>query len=537
MRRAASAWRLVWLLAALRLPMPAQFSYERILHAASDPANWLTYSGGYSSHRYSALAQITPANVGGLRPVWMYQVNDLNKFETTPLAADGLLFITEPPSNVAALDARTGRPIWRYTRAMPDDIHICCGQVNRGLAGLEETVFVSTLDDHLVALDAKTGRVRWDVTAADYKAGYTMTAAPLAIKDKIIVGVAGGEFGVRGFLDAYDAKTGKRVWRFWTVPAPGEPGNETWAGESWKTGSATTWLTGSYDPDLNLIYWGVGNPGPNYNGTSRAGDNLYSCSLIALDADTGRLQWYFQFTPHDTHDWDANQIPVLVDLAFQGRPRKLVVTANRNSFYYVLDRKTGQFLLGREYAKQTWAKGLDDHGRPITLPNTEPSPEGNGVYPSLHGGTNWFSPSYSPQTGLFYVAVREESTIFFRGEAIYQPGALYVGGSFRGLPGVEPTGCIRALEVESGRKRWEFPLQSPPWGGLLSTGGGLVFGVANEGYLFALDAATGKPLWRFPAGGAIFSNPITYLSDGKQHVAIAAGHALISFALAGNATR
>ncbi len=519
---------ILWL-AILAAPLAAQVSYERILRADADPGNWLTYSGTYNSQRYSRLAQITPANVGRLRPVWTYQVSDLNKFETSPLVVDGIIYITEPPSNVTTLDVRTGRPLWTYRRRIPPDIRVCCGQVNRGAAVLDDTVLVGTLDAHLVALDARTGSVRWDVAVADYKSGYSITAAPVAIKDKVIVGVAGGEFGVRGLLDAYEARTGRRVWRFWTIPGPGEPGSETWAGDSWKSGAATTWLTGSFDPELNLIYWGTGNPGPDYNGDARSGDNLYSDSVVALDADTGRLKWHFQFTPHDVNDWDSNQIPVLVDEP--GADRKLLVTANRNGFYYVLDRITGKFLTGREFAHQTWAKGLDNRGRPIRLPDTAPSVQGTPLYPGVHGGTNWFSPSFSPETRLFYVAVREEPTSFYKGPATYRPGALFTGGSFRGVRRVEPTGSIKALEVTTGVMRWEFKLHSPPWGGLLSTAGGLVFGGTSEGYFFALDAATGKPLWRFPTGAPIFANPVSFLSDGKQHVAIAAGRALFVFAL------
>jgi alcohol dehydrogenase (cytochrome c) len=516
---------------AFAFSVAAQVRYERLRQAASEPGNWLTYSGNYQAHHYSPLQQITAANVARLKPVWMYQVNDLNKFETTPLVVDGVMYLTEPPNNVAALDTRTGRPIWRYQRTLPEDLRLCCGQVNRGLAVLDDLLFLGTLDGRLVALDLQTGRPRWEVELADYKLGYSLTGAPLALKDKVVVGMAGGEFGVRGFLDAYDAKTGQRAWRFWTVPGPGEPGHESWAGESWKTGSATTWVTGSYDPELNVVYWGTGNPGPDYNADSRAGDNLYSNSLLALDADTGRRKWHFQFSPHDTHDWDSNQIPVLVDGAVEGRPRKLVVLANRNSFYYVLDRETGAFLRGVPYAKQTWAKGLDDRGRPIPLANVTPTPEGTPLFPSLHGGTNFFCPSFSPRTNLLYVAVREEGTLFYKGDVTYTPGALFTGGFFRGVPGVEPTGSIRALDITTGGLKWEFPLTSPPWAGVLSTAGDLVFGASNEGYVFALDARTGKPLWRFLAGGPVFANPISYLSDGKQHIAIAAGHALISFAV------
>ena len=512
----------LWIVAAA-LPAAAQVSYERIRQAAREPGHWLTYSGNYQGHRYSPLDRITPANVGNLKVAWIYQVNDLNKFETSPLVVDGVMYISEPPSNATALDLRTGRPIWQYRRQIPPDVQHCCGQVNRGLAILDDLVFLGTLDAHLIALDAKTGRVRWDAVVADYKTGHTITVAPLAFRDKVAIGIAGGEFGIRGFVDAYDAKTGRRAWRFWTVPAPGEPGHETWAGESWKYGAAATWVTGSYDPERNLVFWGTGNPGPDYKGDVRAGDNLYSDAVVALDGDTGQRRWHFQFTPHDVHDWDSNQVMVLVD--------QHLVTANRNGFYYVLDRQTGKFVRAVPYARQTWAKGIDDHGRPILLPNQAPSIEGTPVYPGLHGGTNWFSPSFSPQTKLFYVGVREEGTLFYVGDVEYTAGALYTGGSFKGIPGVEPKGSIQALEVERGRRRWEFPLQSPPWGGLLSTAGGLVFGSANEGYFFALDARTGRPLWRFPTGGPAFANPISYLSEGKQHVAIAAGHALIAFAL------
>ncbi len=507
----------------LAAPLAAQVSYERILRAASEPANWLTYSGGYAGHRHSRLAQITPANVARLKPVWTYQANNLNKFETSPLAIDGVLYISEPPSNAAALDGRTGRPLWFYRRSIPPEVRACCGQVNRGLAVLDDSLFLGTLDAHLVALDLKTGRVRWDTTVADYKLGYSITVAPLAVKDKILIGVSGGELGVRGLIDAYDAKTGRRLWRFWTVPGPGEAGNETWAGDSWKTGAAATWITGSFDPETNLIFWGTGNPGPDYDGDVRQGDNLYSDSLVALDADTGTLRWHFQFTPHDVHDWDSNQVPVLFD--------KFVATANRNGFYYVLERATGKFLAGREFGKQTWSKGLDDRGRPVVIPNTEPTAKGVMIYPGMHGATNWFSPAYNPNTGTFFVAVREEPTVFFKGPSKYSPGAFFFGGSIRGVRGLEPSGSIKALKAASGELEWQFLMHSPPWGGLLSTAGGLVFGGSAEGYFFALDSPSGRPLWRYPTGGAIFANPVTYVVNGKQHVSIASGHSLFAFAV------
>jgi alcohol dehydrogenase (cytochrome c) len=517
------------LLAAAAAAAPVD--YERIRRAREEPGNWLTYSGTYDGQRHSPLDQITRRNVAGLKPAWVYQAGDLNKFETSPLVVDGILHISEPPGVVTALDGRTGRPLWTHRRTFPDDLRPCCGRVNRGLALLDGRVFMGTLDAHLVALDARSDRVLWDVEVADYKRGYSITVAPLALKDRVIVGVSGGEYGVRGLIDAYDAASGRRLWRFWTVPGPGEPGHQTWPGDSWKSGGASTWVTGSYDPEANLVYWGTGNPGPDYDGEVRRGDNLYSCSVVALDADTGRLVWHFQFTPHDVHDWDSNQVPVLIDTTLRGAPRKLMAFANRNGFYYLLDRLSGAFLAGAPFARQTWAKGLDERGRPIALPGKAPTADGNVVYPGMHGGTNFFSPSYSPRTGLFYVGVREEGTTFYRERVEFVPGRWYSGGGIRGIPGVEPTGSVKALEALTGKTRWEFPLRSPPWAGLLSTAGGLVFGGSSEGFFYALDAETGKPLWRFQTGGAIFASPVSFLVDGRQHVAIAAGNALFAFAL------
>ncbi len=469
----------------------AQVSYERILKSASQPENWLTYSGSYDAQRYSTLAHITRANVSRLKLAWIYQVRAHDKLETSPLVFDGIMYISEPPSDVTALDLRTGRPIWSYRRRIPA-VPVCCGQVNRGVAVLDDQLFIGTLDAHLVALDLKTGRVRWDVEVADYKTANSITAAPLAVKDKVIVGIAGAEFGIRGFLDAYDAKTGKRVWRFWTVPGPGEPGSETWSGDSWKTGGAPTWLTGAYDPQENLLYWGTGNPGPDYAGDLRKGDNLYSDCLIALDADTGKLKWHFQFTPHDVNDIDANEIPVLVDASFHGKPRKLVLFGNRNGFYYILDRVTGEFLHAKQFATQTWAKGLDERGRPIPNPASVPSLEGSKVYPDDDGAANWFSPSYSPQTGLFYQNVREKGAIYYLTEAPYIPGRQFLGASRRSIPGEEPWGAVRALNAMTGERQWEFRLQSPPWSGILSTAGGVVFSGDMEGNFFALDGCQWK---------------------------------------------
>jgi alcohol dehydrogenase (cytochrome c) len=514
------------------LPLAAQVPYERIRRAGSEPGNWLTYSGNYAGHRYSSLSQISAANVARLEPAWMYQLRVRHNFETSPLVVGGIMYITEPPSDVTALDTKTGRPIWSYRRPIPEDVIVCCGQVNRGVAALDDQIFVGTIDSYLVALDAGTGRVRWETKVDDYRMGYSITAAPLALRDKVIVGIAGAEYGTRGFLDAYDARTGKRAWRFWTVPGPGEPGNGTWAGDSWKTGGASTWVTGSYDPETNLLYWGTGNPGPDFAGDGRAGDNLYSDCLVALDADTGRLRWHFQFTPHDVHDMDATQVPVLVDAVFRGAPRKLVLFANRNGFYYVLDRLTGEFLLGKPFARQTWAKGLDARGRPIPDPAARPRLEGTRVYPDDDGTANWFSPSYNPQTNLFYQNVREKGAVYYLTEAPYQPGKIFMGATLRPIPGDVPYGALRALDPLTGELKWEVKVHTPPWAGLLSTAGGLVFSGTHEGDFFAADARTGKVLWRFQTGGMIYSNPISYTSQGKQYVAIAAGGALIAFGLA-----
>jgi alcohol dehydrogenase (cytochrome c) len=520
------------LLALLLHAQATGVSAERIRNAAAEPGNWLTYSGNYNGHRHSPLGEITPANVARLKPTWVYQSREAGKLETSPIVIDGVLYLTEKPHIATALDGRTGRPLWSYRRPAAKDVRSCCGPVNRGPAVLDDALFFVTFDANLVALDLKTGKVRWEVKVADPATGHSMTVAPLAVKDKIVVGISGGEFGIRGFLDAYDAKTGKRAWRLWTVPGPGEPGHETWTGSSWKTGGASTWVTGSYDPALDLLYWGTGNPAPDYNGDTRKGDNLYSNSLLAIDPDTGKLRWHFQFTPHDLHDWDSNQVPVLIDAPFGGRPRKLIAQANRNAFFYLLDRVTGEFLLGAPYAKQTWASGLDDRGRPVRLPGTLPTPEGTKVFPGLAGGTNWYSPAYNPSTRLFYLQAHEDyAQVFYKHDVPYKPGGRFEGGAARDVEGSEHYGVIKAIDPLTGKIVWQFPLHSAPSGGVLSTAGGLVFSGNREGFFFALDARTGKPLWRFQTGGLIWANPLSFEIDGRQHVAIPAGQAIFVFAL------
>jgi alcohol dehydrogenase (cytochrome c) len=519
-----------WLPALLSLPLVAQVPYQRIVDAGREPGNWLTYSGNYQGHRYSPLTQITPANVAGMRVKWAYQFSE-RRTEVSPIVVDGVMYVSGP-NHAAALDTRTGRELWTWKRPIPADYqNIGFGRVNRGVAVLDGHVFVATLDCYLVALDARSGQERWSTKVDDYKLGHSMTLAPLAVRGKVIVGTSGGEAGIRGWIDAYDASTGERAWRFLTVPGPGQPGHDTWSGDSWKTGGGSSWVTGSYDPELNVVYWGIGNPAPDWNGDARLGDNLYTCSVVALDADTGKLKWHFQFTPHDVHDWDATHVPVLIDGEVRGAKRKLLAMANRNAFYYVLDRVSGEFLAGRPYAKQTWAKGLDDRGRPIVIPGSEPTEAGSLVWPNLNGATVWFSPSYSPQTGLFYVATREIASVYFKRQAEYKPGTFFAGGGETPAPGDESSGFIRALEATTGQLRWEFKLHSAPWAGVLATGGGLVFSGSDEGNFYALDAKAGKPLWDFQTGAPVQSNPVSFNIDGKQHVAVAAGRVLYVFGL------
>jgi alcohol dehydrogenase (cytochrome c) len=511
----------------------AQVSFQRLRNAVQQPQHWLTYSGEYSGRRYSTLEQINRTNVRHVVVEWIFQTGTTGPSECTPLVVDGIMYVTALNSRVYALEARTGRAIWRYERSLPEKIPLCCGRVNRGVAVLDNKVFLATLDTHVVALDAKTGNVVWEVKAGDYRKGETFTLAPLAVKDKIIVGSSGGDYGNRGFIDAYEAENGKRAWRFDTVPGPGEPGNETWQGDSWKTGGGPAWVTGTYDPELNLIYWGTGNPGPALHGENRKGDNLYTNCVVALDADTGKRKWHFQFTPHDVHDWDATQIPMLLDLNFGGVPRQLLVEANRNGFFYMLDRTNGEFLLAKPFAHITWAKGIGADGRPIVLPNTDPTPEGNYICPGAWGGTNWMSPSYSPQTGLFYVAAREQCDVFTNSESSHKEGAGFFGSTANPPPKQKEKdwGALRAIDPLKGEIRWEFKYYSAPFGGVLSTAGGLVFGGDMEGYLIALDAQTGKHLWHFQTGSAIYSAPITYALDAREYLAIPSGGAVLALAL------
>ena len=521
------------LAAAIGYAQPLPLTYERLLHPRAEPGNWLTYNGDYNSHHYSPLSQITAENISRLHAAWIFQMHR-NKVEATPIVVNGIMYVSRPPSDVLAIDARNGRTLWTWTYRLPEHVFVCCGEVNRGVAVLGNRVFVNTLDAHLVALDARTGRLLWKKQLADSDLGYSATVAPLIVKDKVITGAAGAEGGIRGYLDAYYAETGERAWRFYIIPTPGEPGSETWAGDSWKHGGGSTWITGSFDPALNLIYWGTGNPGPDLNGDVRPGDNLYTCSMIALDADSGKLKWHYQYTPHDVHDWDSTQVPVLLDSTVNGKPRKLLLHANRNGFFYALDRQTGEFLFAKPLSKQTWVKEFTAKGRPIVNPGQEPTPEGNDdVWPGMDGAANWMSPSYSPLTKLFYVDVREERRRYQKSNDVeFRPGEMFFGGGggARFRP-EESWGHLSAIVPETGELKWEHRVVSPPWGGVLSTAGNLVFCATLQGNFYAVDARTGKELWHFPSGDRVYASPVSYLADGKQYIAVALGDNLVAFTL------
>ena len=518
-----------------------QVTFERLLHTEKEPHNWLTYSGNLLGQRYSPLTQINTGNVRNLELQWVWQAGSLEKYETTSLVADGVLYTVQAPNNtnntdgftqIVALDAATGRQFWTFRYNIPQTARNCCGRVNRGLAILGDTLFMGTLNSHLIAVNAKNGTLIWDTTVTT-TAGYPITVAPLVVKDKVIIGTAGGDGNIRGYIAAFDAKTGKEVWRFYTIPGTGEPGNETWSGESWKTGGAGVWTTGSYDPETNLTFWGTGNPNPTGNGPSRLGDNLYSDSVVALDADTGTLKWHYQFTPHDEMDYDSTQIPVLADVEFKGRMRKGLLFANRNGLMYLLDRTTGEFLQGKPYVNVNWMNGFDEKGRPKRVAGFERSSPTVAVMPTILGATNWYSPSYSPKTGLFYVSAWENSKSGgggARGGTNTTPmGGIQLAANTK--TDEEGYGVVRAFDPRTLDKKWEFKMNDITWAGVLSTAGDLVFSGGREGYFFALDSRDGKLLWKAALGGQVNSGPMSYSVNNRQYVAVAAGTALFSFAL------
>ncbi len=493
---------------------------------------WPTYNGDPGGNRYSELTQIDAANVGRLGPRWMFALPDAGNLQVTPVVVDGLMYVTAP-NECHALDAGTGRVVWRYKRSRTPGLTM--GGSNRGVAVAGDRVFMVTDHAHVIALNRFTGELLWDSVMEDWRKNYAASSAPLTAGNLVISGVTGGEHGANGFVVAFDQETGKEAWRFWTVPKPGEPGSETWRGKDIEHGGAPTWFTGSYDPELDLVYWPTGNPAKEYDGRDRQGDNLYASCILALDRKTGSLKWHYQFTPHDLWDWDATQTSVLIDAEWQGRPRKLMLHADRNGFFYVFDRATGERLLSTPFVKHlTWASGIGDDGRPIRLPNQKPTPEGTTVCPSQDGATNWFSPAFSPQTGLYYVQTFEKCSVYKTApQGDWQPGRPYLGGSQKIADTPVPQRILRALDIRTGKTVWELPQPGPAvsWGGTLATASGLVFLGEDGGAFMAIDAASGKPLWKFQTSATWRASPMTYAFDGRQHVAIAAGNTILSFAL------
>jgi alcohol dehydrogenase (cytochrome c) len=534
----------------------AQVTSDNILNASHEPQNWLTYSGGYASQRYSLLDKINRDNVKDLQLKWVYRPAPLasvgpeggppDKMEATPLVVNGIMY-TVQGNDVVALDAASGRIFWTFTYEIPPESNAYV-LVCKGLAISGNTVFWATYDGHLIAIDATSGKAIWNKTLVDWHKGYQLNVAPLIIKNMVVLGTADNERGANCWVGGYDVKSGKELWRFWTAPnSPTEAIAKTWGGDSYKYGGSPIWVTGSYDPETNLTFWGTGDPNPGWNGDSRPGDNLYADSVLALDAETGKLKWYYQFMPHDEFDLDSLQVPVLADIQWKGEPRKVMLWANRNGFFYVFDRTNGQFLMGKAFVKQNWNLGFDAKGRPIMAPGLVPKPEGAAfVLPGTQGGTNWYSPSFSPRTGFFYISTWDDYSNY---SPKSDPGPWvqnkrYMGASSsistaqkqRSVPPIfrteeEGYGAVRAIDPQTGEKKWDFKMVNYTESGVLSTASDLVFSGGMEGNFFALDARDGRCLWKVGLGGTVASGPITYSVDGHQYVAVAAKGALFAFAL------
>jgi alcohol dehydrogenase (cytochrome c) len=491
-------------------------------------SDWTTYNGSLSGNRFSSLQQIDARNVKRLGLAWLFPVPNGPRLEATPIVMDGVMYVTGW-NELYALDATTGRQLWMYRQPHATGLLSNAAKgANRGAAIAGGKVFMITDDAHLLAFNRRSGEKLWDVAMASVKDGYSATAAPLVIGDLIVAGLSGGEEGARGFLAAYRIDTGERAWRFYTIPKRGEAGSETWVGSALEHGCGATWLTGSYDPDLDLVYWPTGNPCPDYNGDERKGDNLYTNSVVALSGKTGELKWHYQFTPHDLHDWDSTEPLLLVDQPWQGQPRKLLLHADRNGFFFALDRTNGELLLAEPFVKVNWTTGYGKNGRPIPTSNFETSGEGVLTCPASSGGTNWFSSSWSPVTKLFYVRATEWCALYKKQQDPLVENRWY-GGVAQNQPGAE--NFIRALDIGSGKAVWEFPVSGYGRGGLLSTAGGVVFFGASQGAFVALDATSGKELWHLDLGQDWQASPMTYVVGGKQYVALPGPSGVFSFAL------
>jgi alcohol dehydrogenase (cytochrome c) len=503
------------------------------LEAKPPDANWLSYHGDFSGRRYSSLLQINLGNVDKLQARWVFHSSNSNRLQVTPLVVNGVMFATSA-NDTYALDARTGRVIWHHvwpiSQGLIDD---ASGHLSRGVAVWHSRVYRQTDNAHLLCLDARSGHLLWDVAYADWNRNYGATGAPLVVKDKVIVGTSGGDDAVRGFVAAYDAMTGKLAWRFWTIPGPGEFGSESWPGDMYLHGGGTAWMPGTYDPETGTLFWGTSNPSPDFDGEVRPGDDLYTACLLALDPDTGKLKWYFQFTPHDLNDFDAAETAILIDATYKGEPRKLLVEANRNGFIYVLDRTNGKFLSATRFAeKLTWAKGIDAQGRPIRS-GLQPTAEGTKMCPGFAGATNWFAPSYNESTHLVYFLATEECEMFFRKPQNFEEGKAFYSTGVKKIPGEISQKILLAFDLEKQTLAWRYPQvgSGHSSGGTMTTAGGLVFFGDDAQSFEAVDAKTGKPLWHFTTGQDFSASPMTYAILGKQYVAIASGSDIFSFAL------
>ena len=481
---------------------------------------WVTYGRNYGAWRYMPDDQIDRDTVANLRPVWIKQTGVTGgAFEVTALVNDGRMYLTTANSHLIVVDPLTGAELWRYDHDF-ENVDLCCGPHNRGVGLYEDKVFWGTLDAHLMAFDAATGIQLWDVEVGDHRESFSITGAPLVVKDMVLIGVGGGEFGIRGYIDAYDVNTGERRWRFYTTPGPGEPGNETWEGDSWRTGGGPTWVTGTYDPDTDFVFWGTGNPWPDINNNVRSGDNLYTNSVIALDADNGQLRWYFQTSPRDEFDHDSTSEPMVIDELINGEMRKLIVQVARNGHVYVLDRENGDFLYAEEYTRVNWAD-RDETGKPV-LKEELYDPAGTMVFPGLYGGKNWPPASYSPDTHLVYIPSSEWGTEFIRREGEGRPGTMDLGG----IPRFDSQGKeqLVAYNLRTGEIEWQREMAgSFNWSGTMATGGGLVFSGSADGYLRAFNDETGEILWEFQTGSGVYAPPTSFTIDGKQYIGIASG--------------
>jgi alcohol dehydrogenase (cytochrome c) len=496
-------------------------------------ANWISYNGDYSGRRYSGLSEINTSSVGRLRAEWVFHARNTARLEVTPLVVNGIMLVTAA-NDAAAIDARTGRVVWRHSWPISEGlIDDASGHINRGVAVWRNRVYMETDNAHLLCLDVRSGNLLWDVAYANWNKNYGATSAPLVVKDEVLVGTSGGDDGVRGFVAAYDALTGKLAWRFWTIPSPGELGSDSWPGKLYLHGGGTTWMPGTYDSQLNTIYWGTSNPSPDFEGGVRPGDDLYTDCVLALDPDTGKLKWFFQFTPHDLFDFDAVETPILIDAVYRGTPRKLLVQANRNGYLYVLDRTNGRFLSATPFVKKlNWAKGIDAQGRPL-LAGIQPTAEGTRVCPGYSGATNWFAPSYSESThSVYFMALEECETYFFKSQS-FQEGQGYYSTGVKRIPSETSQKVLVAFNLDTGLIAWKHPQtgMGRSSGGTMATAGGLVFFADDAGSFEAADAVSGKPVWHFNTGQEMSASPMSYAIAGKQYVAIAAGTDIFSFAL------